>query len=261
MSESEEFDVSENVKNKYSNEDLERALSEVFNGTTVYAASKKYGVPESTLRFRKNAKGGGKQGRKLMLNEEIETEISDWIIKCSQRGAPKTKEQLMEAVGQIRKRTLKDPTASLPSNNWVKNFMQRNPQLSYRMAQAVTRSSACVSEADIRRWFAMVSSYLVNENIFHLTSEPCRWINCDESGFELNPKPGRVLAAKGTKNVNFIETAHPSERVSVMYTFGADGHVYRPQIIMKNSVSRAKLLEMTSASVGEYKTELIIFFI
>lgn len=237
-------------KKKYSVDELNEAINYIHNGSSVYAASKRYNIPKSTLHDHIEGKNKGNRGRKPIFSVETEKEIAKWIVKCAERGGPITKEQLLETVGRIRKQS-GDENAAVPSIKWLNNFMKRNDWLSYRIAHPVTHSSACVSEADIRRWFNRIHAYLSKENLLHLLSDSARWINCDETGFELNPKAGKVLAGKGAKVVNYVETAHPSERVSVMYTFGADGHFYSPQMILKNSVSGNKIHNMASTSVGE----------
>ena len=238
---------------KYSVDDLKIAMTEISNGKSLYAVSKQYEIPETTLRDHRDGKLKGNRKGKLMFSPEMEKELSDWIIKCAARGGPRTKGQLLEAAHQIRKQVSGDENVAAPSKDWCKSFMQRNETLSYQIAQPVTRNSACVSEADIRRWFKRIHEYLVKEDLLHLLSDSSRWINCDVTGYELNPKPGRVIAIKGASVVNYVETAHPSERVSVMYTFGADGHAYSPQIILKNSVSANKIHDMISTSVGKLK--------
>lgn len=237
---------------KYSSNILEQALDDISAGMSVYKAAKLHNIPKSTLQDRKAGKGFGKRGRKTMFTAEEEQDISKWLIKCAETGGPRTKEEFLNTVREIHQQKTGDPSVQIQSNDWLKLFMTRNQGISFRTAQAVTRSSACVSEDDIRRWFTTIQAYLAKEDLLHLLNDSSRWINCDETGFELNPRPGKVLAAKGAKNVNFVETAHPSERVSVMYTFSADGHVFSPQMILKNSVSGNKLVEMAKESVGEF---------
>lgn len=241
----------ENTATEYSKLDLENALIDISNGSTVYAASKRYNIPNSTLHDRKGGKGSKKRGRKSLFRVEEEEEISQWIIKCAEKGSPRTKQDLLEAVEKIRRQRFGAVKNCFPSKQWLRKFLERNPNLSFRTPQPITRTSACVTEDDIRRWFATIHSYLENEDLMHLLNDSTRWINGDETGYELNPKPGKVLAAKGSKNVNFVETSNPSERLSVMYTFSADGYAFSPQIILKKSVSQQKIIEMTSASVGE----------
>ena len=235
----------------YSEKDLNKAVEEVLKGESVYAAAKRYNIPKTTLHSHKDGKITEKRGRKSIFEVEVEREIAGWIFKCADRGAPKTKAQVMHAATLVRRKIYGDNTAIKVSAKWYQSFLQRNPDISLRVAQAVTRSSACVTEIDIRRWFSTVHHYLAKEDLLHLMDQPARFINLDETGFEFNPTPGKFLGRKGTKNLNYVETGHPSERVSVMYTFGADGHSYSPQMIVKKSVSAEKLREMSLASIGK----------
>ena len=225
----------------------------MLEGSSVNAVAKKYNIPEASLRKYKNGKQPGKRGGQAILPPDIEQEIVVWLQKCAERGKPQTKGQLLETVCKIRRRISGNPEVQAPTKAWTEGFMKRNSNISLRIPQAITKSSAVVTEADIRRWFETITSYMTKENLLHLLNDASRFINCDETGFELNAEPGKVLAQKGGKNVNHVEAAGPSERISVMYTFGADGYSFSPQIILKNTVSRNKIHEMTMQSVGKLK--------
>lgn len=57
------------------------------------------------------------------------------------------------------------------------------------------------------------------------------FFNADETGFNICPKSGKVLAEKGSKNVYQIEKAPAKENLTVMFTFSASGQLCHPMII------------------------------
>ncbi|GBP20461.1 Tigger transposable element-derived protein 6 [Eumeta japonica] len=84
-----------------------------------------------------------------------------------------------------------------PGQGWLKAFLKRHPSLVPR-----------TSEGDPKRVF-----------------------NADETGFQLCPFTGRVLAAKGDKNIYAVEQGNSKENVTVLFTFSADGRTCPPLIV------------------------------
>lgn len=234
-------------RKKYSAESLQKALSDIENKLSVHASSKKHNIPKSTLRWHsKNSLNKKKAGAKPFLLLEEEDKIADWVIYCAAKGDPRTKEEVIAAATDIYMKHHGKETNELLSAGWFANFKKRHPKITFRTPQLVTKSSANVSEEDIRRFFNDFSKWLTDEGFDHLKSDPTRWLNADETGFELNPKPKRVLAAKGQRDVHHVERSDPKKRLSVMYTFGANGASYKPQIIAPQSLSKVPdmLIEM-----------------
>lgn len=64
-----------------------------------------------------------------------------------------------------------------------------------------------------------------------MLKDPTRIFNADETGFNICPKSGKVLAEKGSRNVNQIEKAPAKENITVMLTFSTSSHVCYPMII------------------------------
>lgn len=90
-----------------------------------------------------------------------------------------------------------------------------------------------MSEADIKKWFLEIKNYLTSENLLEAIHEPQpqRVFNADETGFQLCPSTGRVLTAKGDKNVYAVEQGNSKENITVLFTFSADGKTCPPLIV------------------------------
>ncbi|KAL5484337.1 hypothetical protein EMCRGX_G020811 [Ephydatia muelleri] len=79
-------------------------------------------------------------------------------------------------------------------------FMRHNPQLTERIPEWLTGGRAAVTEDRIRKWFADIEDYVVQEekagNVFQ---DPKRVFSFDESFFLLVKKKGTVLGPAGVQ--------------------------------------------------------------
>nr|CAI5859377.1 unnamed protein product [Callosobruchus analis] len=99
------------------------------------------------------------------------------------------------------------------------------------MGERVTSGSACVSEQDIRNWFARIHEYFKQKGLLEVRNDLSRIFNSDESGFQICPSTGKVFATKGSKNVYEIERGTAKENITVLITFSADGKVCVPMVV------------------------------
>lgn len=174
-----------NKKNRmqYSEEAVKRALVEVKQGSKISEVSKKYDIPDSTLRAKKlNKYNDKKPGPAPILNKEQEQEIVDWIFEMCRRGFPVTKAQLLSSVQFIiEKLKIKNPFKdNMPGRKWYKLFMERHPNIASRVTEKLSSRRAAISEKGIRQWFQEIHKYLSENDL--LSIGPERVFNCDESG-------------------------------------------------------------------------------
>ncbi|CAO1332891.1 unnamed protein product, partial [Diamesa tonsa] len=59
------------------------------------------------------------------------------------------------------------------------------------------RASANVSEPNIRNWFDYFENYLKEDGNYEIMQDLSRIFNANETGFQLNPLPKKVLAKRG----------------------------------------------------------------
>ena len=92
-------------------------------------------------------------------------------------------------------RILKD---NRPRKDWWYSFLARN-KLAWRSPSALEsyRASACTKEK-LEEWYTKFEQFLICHN---LQDQPSHIWNCDESGFPLCPKSGKILAPAGSKTV------------------------------------------------------------
>jgi hypothetical protein len=68
-----------------------------------------------------------------------------------------------------------------------------------------------------------VHEYIRENNLEEVMDDPSRIFNGDETGFQICPSTGRVLAEKGTKNVYSIDQGSSKENITVTFSFSANG--------------------------------------
>lgn len=87
----------------YSPEAIEKCLDEIAQGSSIKAASNKYGIPRSTLRYRLSSKWQKtvKKGPSSVLSKEEEDKIVSWIIGMQQRGYPVQRRTLLFKVKEF----------------------------------------------------------------------------------------------------------------------------------------------------------------
>lgn len=185
-------------------------------------AQKKFNVPKSTLfeKIKGNITAKCRSGPKSILSTVEEASITDWAIKCSSRGQPRTPLDIRFAAKAIiekfpRKSVFKD---NLPSHTWYQSFLRRNSSLKARKPEALSASSANVSEEDLKGWWTNIDQYLEENNLKHIMNCPERIANCDESMFEFNPKPGKVLVEKSSKNSYMSQMSGNKNCCTVLHT-------------------------------------------
>lgn len=178
--------VSNNEKQRklpYSKDSLLLAVEEVRNGKSIAGTSKKYNIPETTIRAKRDNKYADKNpGPSTVLTSNEEAEIVNWIFFCCKTGFPITKNQLLESVLVIcqnikRNNPFKD---GKPGRTWYEAFLRRHPEISERISENVCVNRAKVSEESLRKWFDEIAKHLSSNDL--LSIEPNRIFNCDETG-------------------------------------------------------------------------------
>ena len=163
------------------------ALKEVKRGESIAGVSRKYRIPESTLRAKKENKYADKKpGPASVLSTEEEEEVVNWIFHCCKAGFPVTKSQLLisvQGICKILKKT--NPfTDDIPGRSWYESFLKRHPEISTRISENVCLNRAKVTEQSLRNWYSETSKYLSSENL--LIIKPERVFNSDETGKNIN---------------------------------------------------------------------------
>ncbi|KAJ8965660.1 hypothetical protein NQ314_003977 [Rhamnusium bicolor] len=198
-------------------------------------ASKKYGIPRSTLQDKVKGRTQieKKSGPETVLTKDEEQLLVNSLFHIASCGFPGTKDQLLDNV-ELLVKNLERPnkfTDGRPGLKWYEGFLARHPELTKRVSQNLTSSRANLSETRIRQWFAEVETYLRGAGYFELTSEPNRVFNWDETAFFLSPKGDKVLVRRGDKTVYSFINNDEKECLTTLITCSASGQLPPPMII------------------------------
>lgn len=137
----------------YGGKNLLSAVNEVSHGNSIAAASRRYSVPESTIRARIKGKYSDKKpGPHTVLSETEEKNLVNWIFHSAERGFPVTKELLIESVRllliQLKRR---NPFANgTPGRHWFEGFLKRHTNVSKRLTENISLRREKNSGMDIR---------------------------------------------------------------------------------------------------------------
>lgn len=219
---------------QYSEENVKQALAAIEAGMTITAAGKEFNIPRQTLSDKVNKKHLGAVGKQPILTEDEESFLAEWIINSAKQGFPVTKEQLCNSVKGIlddlqRPNPFQD---NRPGRDWYDRFMKRNPEISLRMSQNLTKQRSKVTEEHVRNWFLEINNYLEEKNFLAILSDPSRVYNCDETALFLSPKSDKVLAKKGDKTVYAFITTNEKECLTTLIMVNALGQLPPPMVIM-----------------------------
>lgn len=153
-------------------------------------------------------------------------------------------EDLRTAINKIKSKELSINSASkrynipsrtlrrrLESNNLKKITLGKPPALGeyneIRLVKHIKKTS------DIR---ICTEFYILLKNTlekFDLVDKPRSIYNMDESGIQINNKPGKVVAEKGSKCVHVLTSKERGENVSVIACANAEGTFLPPVLILK----------------------------
>ncbi|XP_055710369.1 jerky protein homolog-like [Phlebotomus papatasi] len=222
------------VKRKqYTQDDVEKALKAFRSGKSVREAAKQFNVPKTTIFNKLTGKFPVqcRNGPPTTLTPGQEQELVKWILDCSDRWHPITKDQVLDSV-ELTCKHFKIPNKfsnGRPGHEWFRGFMKRHPELSRRIPERYTMRRASVTHENVRNWFSHVGDYLTQNNLKDLP--PNRVFNCDESGFFLAPKGEKVLVRRGDRVAGKIITSEEKECVTVLFTVSASGELPPPMVV------------------------------
>lgn len=223
---------------KWDVDSLKNAIESVKNGTMgVNEAARKFGIPKSTLKDRIKKSDTEKHGLgpSSCLGIDAELKLVRHIKTLQKFGfAPDTNSvriwafQLAEEM-KIKHKFNKDNRKA--GYDWLHSFLRRHPDISVRTAEGISINRATgMNRETVKQYFELLEKVL-NEN--GLFDKPSNIFNMDETGLQLNNRPTKVLAAKGSKNVSSLTSGEKGETISVIACCNAEGMFLPPYSIFK----------------------------
>lgn len=220
-------------------EALQNAIEAVSSRTLgVNRAAEEFGIPKTTLKNRiKNQKTSKSRslGKSSCLNEEAEAKLVRHIKKLQKFGFTPDRDSVRTMAFELaEKLQVKHPfnkTKGKAGYDWLKLFLSRHPDLSVRKAEGVSTTRAeGLNKTVVHNYFTLLDGVLTKYQLF---DKPGKIFNIDESGLQLNNKPGEVIAQKGSKSVPSITSGEKGETISVVACCSAEGVFLPPFCIFK----------------------------
>lgn len=230
-----------NYSEKYCDNDLLEAIEKVRTNEMSYgAASKTYNVPKTTLHNRMRKPENHPKGATTTLSKDQEKELADWVLIHADFGDPRTKQDIIIAAAEIAQldanpsNNFKNGT---PTSGWYDGFLKRHPLLRARTPQGISKASAINTRDDFAGLWRNIYKYFEKTNQLELLNKPELWWNADETYFEKDKIPRKVVARRGAKRVSRREMGPPKSNTTVTYAFSAAGDYVEPLITLKDSNS------------------------
>ena len=201
------------------------------HGWTIRKAAEEFGVPRSTLFDRVNGRVqfGAHSGPARYLSDQEEKEMVRFLIGCARVGFARNRKQvlaLVRAAHAIKRG--KEPDEVHVTMGWWNSFCKRHPQLTVRSASRLAYNRAVAQDPEvINRYFDLLEETLTQNG---LLNEATRIFNCDESGFPLAHKPGKVICQRGLKDLG-VATSSDKAQLTVLACTCASGYTLPPLVI------------------------------
>ena len=207
------------------------AMEEAMSGRmSANKAADVHGVPRSTLKDRLSGrvKHGQKPGPRPYREQSEETELSDYVLQAARIGYGKTRKDVLSIAESVAKSKGMLSAGSRISTGWWTRFLERNPVLSLRRGDSTAgvRMDAINAET-LQQYFGLLQEVYDKHDFEH---HPERIYNMDETGVPLDPRPSKVLAARGQKKVCYRSSGNKSQ-ITVIGCGSASGQVLPPFII------------------------------
>lgn len=238
-----------------SQEQLQAALRAFTKGKSdpkppsVNGIAKRFGVSETSLR-RAIKKGETlcPPGRRTILTEHEETQLSGYCINMQKLGFGLTKSGVNHCVMEILHMNKRSHPfgENGPGRDWWSRFMRDHADLSFRVPQELSEARAQRANATIVANHFDKLRKVIEEN--SLTPE--RIWNMDETGFVVIPKLEKVVARKGARQVHKVAHGNSHDHISVAPTISAAGSYIPPLFIYKGSRAIPGLLEGAPAGTA-----------
>ena len=239
--------------------ELQDALQKIRKGEKIRKVASESGIPKSTLHGRimleKNLSPSSdntdspmvqqvqlqKPGRKFVFTKSEELILANVIKIAQQRLLPLTTEifckhiqdiLLKELGSGVQRRLPEGFKNCYPSQKWMRGFKKRH-NLTIRRPESYSKTRGNVSPEFLKQWFTTTHDY-VNEDIGlkSALNDPRRNFNIDETGAQISPKTGQVLALKGSRTVGQTSIGNEKEQLTVLAAICADSELIPPPLYL-----------------------------
>lgn len=225
-------------RGSWKEEDLRNAINKVNNdGYSVRKASMEFNIPRKTLERKLKTGCDSKipMGPSSSLGSANELRLVRHIKEMQTHGFPLTRDCVRrlayDFAMQLGLKHKFNNEKGKAGYDWLQLFLSRHPDLSVRKSEGVSLARIQgMNRDEIKEYFNLLST-LMEEN--DLVNKPGSIFNMDESGLQLNSRPGIVVAEKGSKTVPVVTSSEKGETITVLACCNAEGMFLPPFVVMK----------------------------
>lgn len=222
----------------------EDAYKQVKSGTSLRQAAEMHGVNRmSLLRYIRKRDGAiadhnegsvsmGYVAHNKVFSEEQEQQLSKYITRCAEIYFGLSPKEVRKLAFELTtKYNLKRPATwtenEIAGEEWFRSFMNRNPSLSVRVAQATSLSRATsFNKVNVEAFYDNLQIVMDRH-----TYEPQDIYNVDETGVTTVQKPDKVVARRGIRQVGAVTSAERGTLVTAAFAVNALGNTIPPLFI------------------------------
>lgn len=234
------------VRGNWSEDSLKAAISAVKNdGLFVRAAAVQYKIPRKTLerRLKNNNDKKGPMGPSSLFGEQNEKKLVVHIKTMQAKGFPLTLNDVRKIAydfaEQLKLKHRFNKESEKAGYDWLQMFLSRNTDITLRKSEGVSLARAnAMNRLEVNNYFKLLESVFMQDNKEVFT--PNCIFNMDESGLQLNSRPGHVLAKKGSKAVSTVTSTEKGETITIIACCNAEGNFLPPACIMKGKNKKAE---------------------
>jgi len=209
----------------WSDESMKAALEAVAAGQSVSEAAREHGIPKTTLHDRVSGKviHGVKPEPRPYLSPKEEGNLGLFLKQCAKLDYGKTRKDVLGIVQStaVDKGLLR---SSQVTEGWWCRFLERQSDLSLRQGDSTAHDKETIDQ-----YFSLLHDTL---SAHDLLNKPSQIYNVDESGIPLNPRPPKVVSAKGekTKKVRYRSSGRKG-KITIVACANAAGQIIPPKVI------------------------------
>lgn len=229
-------------RSKYTNGELHHAAQKVLqDGWTIYKSAKEYKVPYNTLKdyvvshpVSEVPTSPVKLGKPFALTSDEELKLVQYIIKMQELGFGLSATDVRNYAYKIASRgNRQHPFSndeSLAGWKWWHGFKNRYG-FSMRLPENISINRAYAAKREtMNQFFEVLNAILKKHNLF---DKPHLIWNLDEAGFNLVPKPSKIVSPKGSKRIFQQATGERGETTTALLAVNASGQVGPCLLIFK----------------------------
>src|SRR6218665_1431343 len=135
----------------------------------------------------------------------------------------------------------------MAGRDWLCAFLHRHATISFRIPEATSLSRATgFNRIQVEKFYSLLRTVLEENKL-----QAHRVFNVDESRISTVQKPGKILAAKGSKQVGKMTSAERGQNVTIVCAISASRSYIPPDLIFpRKNMSNALMKGASAGSVG-----------